>query len=135
MRHLLLASCLLLALGNTLSAQQVAWTTCRGSVVASFVNTDVLGTDSTEEILTHEAKHRAQAQAFIDALGACPWLDPGQRLQIEAEAYCASDSVRQRVKRTPVFETKAISLWRLLSEFHTYISADSVLSVWKATCP
>lgn len=131
---LLLTSALLLTLGNTTSAQ-VAWTNCQGSSIATFVNAAILATDSAQEILRHEQVHRAQAQALVDSLGACPALDANAHLQIEAQAYCASDSVRVRVKQTPPLEASAITLSRLLREFWPTISADTILATWRRTCP
>ena len=136
MRSLTLAFLLsALALGSLSAQSSTAWTSCRGQDVQTFVNVGVLGTDSTEEILHHEEVHRAQARALIDSLGACPNVTQRQALNIEAGAYCASDSVRVRVKHTPKYEASAITLYRLLGEFWPSIPADTVVTVWRATCP
>ena len=95
----------------------------------------MLDTDSTQEILTHEATHRAQAKALVDSLGFCPTLTLVERLQIEAGAYCASDSVRVQVKKTPPFEASAITLGRLLAAFYPTLTADTVVATWKRVCP
>lgn len=131
---LLLASLSLAAIPRRAPAQ-TAWTVCQFNTFASFVNVGVLGTDSTQEILRHEEIHRRQMADTIRAHGACVWLNQYQTLALEAEAYCASDSVRVRVKQTPVFEVSAISLGRLLGQFYPTISADSIVATWKRVCP
>lgn len=118
-----------------LRAQNVAWTTCQGSNIASFINTAILGTDSTQEILKHEETHRAQARALVDSLGFCPSPTSFERLLIEIGAYCASDSVRVAVKKTPPFEASAITLGRLLGAFYPTLTADTIFTTWRRECP
>lgn len=134
-RLLLLVSTLLLVLSNTTSAQNVAWTTCQGAYVASFINVAILDTDSTQEILKHEATHRDQARALVDSLGFCPNPTSFERLLMEIGAYCASDSVRVQVKKTTPFEASAITLGRLLGAFWPTLTADTIVATWRRECP
>lgn len=142
LRHLLyrllpflLAGLTLAAIPHRATAQAIAWTVCQGHTVTTYINVAILGSDSTQEILRHEEVHRRQASDTVAVHGACVWLNQYQILAIEAEAYCASDSVRVRVKQTPAFEVSAISLGRLLGQFYPALPADSIVATWKRACP
>jgi hypothetical protein len=116
----------------------IAWTQCVNGTVSSFINVAVLGTDSTQEILRHEQAHRAQATKALAANGGvCHVITtPEELLQLEAEAYCASDVVRVRVRHTPKAEVSALTIKRLIDQFWFYgITPERIAQVWTAVCP
>lgn len=124
------------------SAQQtsppgaIAWTQCLGGRVNTYIDVAVLGTDSTEEILYHESIHHRQNVDSIAKTGVCAMVvSPAQLLNYEIEAYCASDSVRVRVKHSTPAEASAQTIWRLLREFHGALPVFTVTDSWARGCP
>lgn len=138
---LLLAVCLTLpaeARTQTVIAPPgaIAWTECLNGRVNSYVNVGVLGSDSTEEILYHESIHYRQNVDSIAKTGACAFvISPAQLLNYEIEAYCASDSVRVRVKHTPKPEARAQTVWRLLQMLRHVLPAFTITDSWEKGCP
>lgn len=141
--YLLVTGLTVLVFGATaLVAQQtappgaIAWTQCLGGRVNTYIDVAVLGTDSTEEILYHEAIHHRQNADSIAKTGACAMVvSPAQLLNYEIEAYCASDSVRVRVKHSTPAEASAQTIWRLLREFHGALPVFTVTDSWARGCP
>ncbi len=114
----------------------IAWTECLNGRVATYVNAAILGTDSTEEILYHESIHFRQNTDSIAKTGVCAMIiSPAQLLNYEIEAYCASDSVRIRVKHTPKPEVRAQTVWRLMRELHSVLPVFTITDSWNRGCP
>lgn len=112
----------------------IAWTSCLGRTVATYIDVAILGADSTDEILYHESIHRRQAVDSLAKTGACPLIvSPAQLLNYEIEAYCASDSIH--VKRDTREHAKAITLERLMREFHAALPAFTITQSWQQACP
>jgi len=114
----------------------IAWTECLGGRVNTYVNAAILGTDSTEEILYHESIHFRQNIDSIAKTGVCALVvSPAQALNYEIEAYCASDSVRVRVKHTPVDSVRTQTLWRLIQQLHRVLPMFTISDSWDRGCP
>lgn len=112
----------------------VAWTSCLGPHVNTYIDVAILGADSTDEILYHESIHRRQAYDSLAKTGACPLIvSPAQLLNYEIEAYCASDSIR--VKREPLAVAQATTLDRLVREFHAALPLFTITQSWRQGCP
>lgn len=74
----------------------VTWCDAATKDVRTAIDAEVLGADSTQEILVHEAKHREQQRRTVKQTGACPVFTVWRVLQDEVEAYCASRALRER---------------------------------------
>ena len=135
-RSLLLA--LLVALGQPAEAQAppagaAAITYCLGDRASTWVDVRILETDSTTEILVHEAMHRRQMLDTITAVGRCPSAQtPFSYLQSEVEAFCASFD--ERVKRMSPKKARADYLGKLIRYYRVGLSADVVVGLWQKQC-
>lgn len=111
----------------------LAVTPCEQNTVATFINLELLGTDSTQEILAHEEVHRNQAKWSIKHLGHCPiYSDHSLLLHDEVEAYCVSSELR--AKRKDPNEINTTTILRLQNQFEDY-SRDSLVAAWQRGCP
>lgn len=101
----------------------------------SFINPVVLGTDSLQEVVVHEARHDRMNRDSLAATGHCPGPQTDSaRLDREVYAYCASDSVR--VKRThSIVEAGVVTVDRLVMQFENRIPVGEITRRWQAGCP
>lgn len=127
---------ILFAVPSTSSAQTIATSICyRDGEVVSFVRTEIIDTDSMAEILTHEARHRAQYRAHFAVDSTCGSSSPDSSLTREIAAYCASDSVRFERTRDSV-EVATTTLRRLLFQFSDTLRAETIIARWMYSgCP
>ncbi len=120
--------------GQSAPPGAIAWTSCLGRSVTTYIDVAILGADSTDEILYHESVHRRQATDSLAKTGACPLIvSPAQLLNYEIEAYCASDSIH--IRRDTSEQTKAITLQRLMRQFHAALPAFTITQSWQHACP
>jgi hypothetical protein len=111
----------------------IALTPCYQNKVATYVNVAMLGTDSTKEILAHEAVHVAQAKWSIEHLGHCPdYSDHLLLLDDEVAAYCASSELR--IQRKDAEEVNYSTVMRLRNQFQE-LPADTLIAHWQRGCP
>jgi hypothetical protein len=111
----------------------IALTPCYQNKVATYVNVAMLGTDSTKEILAHEAVHVAQAKWSIEHLGHCPdYSDHLLLLGDEVAAYCVSSELR--IKRKDAEEVNYSTVMRLRNQFQE-LPADTLIAYWQRGCP
>jgi len=131
---------LLSSASSKLSAQvndgTIAFTLCMDKHVASFANIDIVGTDSSAEIVEHERRHQWQQQQSIDSTGHCADMsDPRTMLAMEVDAYCVSDSFRLARNHDP-YEVTNSTMSRLRSQFSkSGIPVSELLSGWVTGCP
>jgi len=111
----------------------IALTPCYQNKVATYVNVAMLGTDSTKEILAHEAVHVAQAKWSIEHLGHCPdYSDHLLLLGDEVAAYCVSSELR--IQRKDAEEVNYSTMMRLRNQFQE-LPADTLIAYWRRGCP
>lgn len=115
----------------------LAWTECLGGHVSTYVNAEIVGSDSLREILVHEAKHREQAHRA--GPGQCPVVDtPWKLLAAEVEAYCASKPfhmARLPNPETAELETDVNYLTRLFIQFHGAMLKRDIVQAYRTGCP
>ena len=68
---------------------RLGFTFCRAGLAESWIRADIVGTPEAEEILAHEAVHRAQAAAFPRCEDYVASLNSARRIiESEIPAYC-----------------------------------------------
>jgi hypothetical protein len=68
----------------------LGYTFCRNGLAESWVRADIVGTAQAEEVLAHEAVHRAQAAAYPDCEAWQASMVSARRvIEMEIPAYCA----------------------------------------------
>ena len=114
----------------------IAWTQCLDGKVDSYINAEAVGTDTAAVILRHEEVHRRQARDSVTATGHCVYPQTAaQLLNLETEAYCASDSVEVNVRHRDPVEVSAQTLFRLLRQFQRAMPAFTIGDSWRKACP
>jgi hypothetical protein len=111
----------------------VTWCDAATKDVRTAIDAEVLGTDSTREILVHEAKHREQQRRTVKQTGACPVMTVWRVLQDEVEAYCASRAVRE--KRTSRAEANEKYKLLLRYQFGRFLPPEMLDSAYDKGCP
>lgn len=110
----------------------IAVTSCLGGRTQTSIDVDVIGTDSLQEILVHEAKHREQA---LRVLPNCPVYDNVFHLLTdEVEAYCASRPVRM-VRGYTEREVDMNYIARLIVQFNGAMSRRTIIDSYHYGCP
>lgn len=137
---LLFAARLLTAQGYTLPlpSQMIASTYCLtvDSTVLTVINAEVLGTDSSDEILVHEAVHRQTMRDSLRITGHCPGPvgDRAANMAREIIAYCVSDSVRELRTHDPA-EASKVTVARLVDQYWGEIDPETIVDAWHRGCP
>lgn len=99
MKRLCLLAVTLLSTPPALQAQGAAlpsppqgflgYTFCRNGLAESWVRADIVGTPQAEEVVVHEAVHRAQAALFPTCEAWAATLTTARRvIEMEIPAYC-----------------------------------------------
>ncbi len=110
----------------------LASTSCLGGHIQTAIDVRIIGTDSLEEILVHEAKHREQAMRTAPM---CPKYDrPDQLLNDEVEAYCTSRPIRMQRGFTEQ-EVDANYLMRLIYQFKGALPRFTITDTYSRSCP
>ena len=109
----------------------LAYTTCLGGHVKTFVDAAIIGTDSLTEILVHEAKHREQAARSAPM---CQRYTPWTLLASEVEAYCASRPFRM-ARGWSELEVDINYLTRLFSQFKGAMPRRDIVRAYRTGCP
>jgi hypothetical protein len=113
----------------------LGYTFCRNGLPETWIRADIVGTPEAEEVMAHEAVHRAQAsaapscEAFIAGLGSARRV-----IETEIPAYCA---------QWQVVRARGADRETTLREYALRISAQSgamenrldVLQRLRAACP
>src|SRR5512146_2261280 len=120
-----------------LDPQMIAVTYCltADSTVLTVINAEVLGTDSTDEILVHEAVHRQTMHDSLSQVGHCPGPvgDRAANMAREIIAYCVSDSIRELRTHDPV-EADSVTIARLIAQYWGEIGPVTVIDAWHRGC-
>jgi hypothetical protein len=112
----------------------IAVTSCLGGRVRTVIDAEVIGTDSLQEILVHEAKHREQAKRA--GKGQCPSYERvWQLLNDEIEAYCTSKPIRMAALHQYEWEVDANYIVRLLYQFKGAVPRATIISSYYQGCP
>jgi hypothetical protein len=99
-----------------------------------WLNGDIIGTDSLEEIIVHERKHIEQAARYKDCYEWDRKGDlPAVALDMEAEAYCASLEVAVR-RGIPRGERFALYIHKIDRQFGGYFHAQQILASMRRYC-
>lgn len=109
----------------------IAITTCLGGHIQTAVDAEIIGTDSLQEILVHEAKHREQAKRYAPG---CPLYTPWRLLTDEVEAYCASRPLRMARGWTEL-QVDINYLARLRSQFKGAMPVYDIVMTYVHNCP
>lgn len=137
--------CFLGLVGAPLSAQGLAaaTTSCINATIistgrdtsfsVSWVQVSYVGTDSLDEALAHEARHRQQFDSLIAANGYCNphGMTQAQQIEREVDAYCVSAHVRAR--RTSRAEAYGNALGRLAAAFPDSVYR-TIRERWRQAC-
>lgn len=109
----------------------LAFTYCESGVARVMIDAGIIGTDSLEEILIHEATHLAQSR---DSTGACKLdLSIQDHLAGEVEAYCASRPARMKRGFTKE-EVDDSYLRRLIVQFWHLLDIQTVIQSYPKGC-
>jgi len=81
----------------------LGYTFCRNGLPETWIRADIVGTPEAEEVLAHEAVHRAQAMAAPSCEAFIAGLKSARRvIETEIPAYCAQWAVvRDRAGNAP----------------------------------
>jgi len=120
---------------TTVPPGSLAFTTCIGGHIKTYVDAELIGTDSMQEILVHEAKHREQARRLAPN---CPAYTAWKLLTDEVEAYCASRPyrmARSSNKDTAELEANVNYLTRLFYQFKGAMPRHDIVRAYRTGCP